>query len=286
MRVVAKFVQVGLFASLLCAGFVSCTKSGGDGRSSEDGGGGTDFNDPFRSECGAVQDSVLQNPVDLGNAEDVNVRVVGPNLVVILQGSGRLVRLHGIDASPFAFERANAEATLRSFAAQRLIFVPVLTTGPCLVTTTGGGQGEAGYLYTQNGVNIGEKLLADGDARLLANDACGGQLLNSCYNALTDGSDAVGGIVQQFLWKPVSDSDGKLVVTLNPAASLTLQGEEFRDAGPGNGRSSALRASKPGCSYGSNIALTGLRDKNGRRLVGPDGNTIVIGNGCNRVEIN
>ena len=69
---------------------------------------------------------------------------------------------------------------------------------------------------------------------------------------------------QAFLWKPVSDNSGKLVVIL-PAAyasvgRITVQGsrtESSSRSALGNGQRPHYRFSLPGAAYGRNIRITG-----------------------------
>ena len=69
---------------------------------------------------------------------------------------------------------------------------------------------------------------------------------------------------QAFLWKPVSDSSGKLVVIL-PASlasvgSITVRGsrtESSSRSAIGNGQRPHYRFSLPGAAYGRNIKISG-----------------------------
>jgi hypothetical protein len=79
---------------------------------------------------------------------------------------------------------------------------------------------------------------------------------------------------QAFLWKPVSDNFGKLVVIL-PASfasvnSITVSGartESSTRSAIGNGQRPHYRFSLPGASYGKNIRVTG----GGRTWIVADG---------------
>lgn len=83
-------------------------------------------------------------------------------------------------------------------------------------------------------------------------------------------------LMTDFLWKPVSDSDGRLVVLTNPTATINVQGEGLSDRGATNGRCTTARASQSGCSYGKNVlvSISTLREF----LI------IEIPNGCNRYD--
>lgn len=58
-----------------------------------------------------------------------------------------------------------------------------------------------------------------------------------------------------FLWKPISDSTGKLAVLYpeNLGRGCTVAGESGRDGGVGNGDRWHARFSKPGAAYGDNV---------------------------------
>jgi hypothetical protein len=79
---------------------------------------------------------------------------------------------------------------------------------------------------------------------------------------------------ETFLWKPVSDSSGKLVVLL-PASlvnvsSITVSGtrsESSSRSAIGNGKRPHYRFSLPGAAYGKNVRITG----GGRTWVVADG---------------
>lgn len=63
-----------------------------------------------------------------------------------------------------------------------------------------------------------------------------------------------------FLWKPVSDSNGKLVVLLpsrynGKVSSVTVNGEKGSFSGIANGNRTHWRFSKPGAGYGSNVRV-------------------------------
>jgi len=88
--------------------------------------------------------------------------------------------------------------------------------------------------------------------------------------------------VSNFLWKPVSESDGKLVVLTNPEdAEIDVLGdvsESLTLTGPSNGRGTTARGSFTGCDYGTNILVR--ITKKGKLLAEK-----TIADGCLRVEI-
>lgn len=92
------------------------------------------------------------------------------------------------------------------------------------------------------------------------------------------GGGAVGG---GFVWKPISEGDGNLVV-LTPASVnatvMTISGgfgsENGRYTGRTNGNRATFRFSRPGCGYGNGINV----NTNG-------GASYFIPAGCNRVDL-
>jgi hypothetical protein len=261
----------------------ACTKDDDDGNGGDDGGGGGGGGGSFTSNCGTVIDGQLQTAVSEDQGELVSVRPAGPNVVIIQRGAGELVRLHAVDAPEFEFEKRQAEQILDSLTAQPVWYFPV--SDDCEITTPGGGQGTAGQFFTQSGINIGERLIQQGVARVLQFDRCGGELLRGCYNSLRDASDYVGGVIEDFIWKPFSDVDGNVVVAFSPFGTVKVGRESFDNDGSGAGRASVNRGSMTGCDYGVNILLD-IRDETNHRLVDPDGNDIIVPNGCEEFQVN
>ncbi len=93
--------------------------------------------------------------------------------------------------------------------------------------------------------------------------------------------------MRRFLWKPVSESDGNLVVLVDPQnVDVLVSGstsETLRDTGPSNGRGTTARASRPGCEFGENVRVQFFQ--NGQPIGFIDGtSTVTIQNGCEREE--
>jgi len=79
-----------------------------------------------------------------------------------------------------------------------------------------------------------------------------------------------------FVWKPVSEGDGNLVVLLPPGASdsaLTANGQSGRNVGRTNGNRPTFRFSSPGCNFGGGVSVRGNA-----------GFSRTIANGCSRQE--
>ncbi|MFC1625297.1 hypothetical protein ACFL1O_00205 [Patescibacteria group bacterium] len=93
-------------------------------------------------------------------------------------------------------------------------------------------------------------------------------------------SDYPGGGSGQFLWKPISESDGKLAILLPyeclSSCTVTADGVAGNYTKRTNGNRPTYRFSKPGCEFGENIKV----------IANCSGNesTWTIPNGCNRFE--
>lgn len=94
--------------------------------------------------------------------------------------------------------------------------------------------------------------------------------------------------ISDFLWKPVSESDGNLVVLVNPlAVRVEVTGslsETLSDRGPSNGRGTTARGRHPGCSFGNGVTVE-FFDRNDRRILLKDGRrSVSVPRGCDRYE--
>jgi hypothetical protein len=265
--------------------FVSCTGNSGndssDGSPSSPAAPGPGSRD-FSSDCGTVVQERLVNPASSGNAILASARVAGPNALIVSLPSGeQLVKLHNIQASNESSRDNGAISTLASLTSSDVWYFP--SSLNCSVNLPGGGQGVTGQFFTQQGVNLSERLIELGRVNV-AQDPCGGNLTNSCYQALLEESRSqIGGQVSNFLWKPQGENNKNVAVLFNPAGSVVVNGESFAFTGASNGRATTARGSKPGCAYGNNIRLE-LRDSEGRRLVGPNGDDVIVPSGCSRFE--
>lgn len=95
------------------------------------------------------------------------------------------------------------------------------------------------------GNGIKERFFAEGGAGLQLNAGGGGS---------KDGNPLPGAPIG-FLWKPVSDSTGKLAVLLPQSTRgfVTVNGESGSWGGVGNGNRAHYRFSKPGAAYGNDV---------------------------------
>jgi hypothetical protein len=269
---------------------VGCTKSKSDGDSENNADTGSD--DPasnisidLSSDCGTVVSGQVLNPPPLSSAVEVQVtQVVSHNVVIVQRPQGsQVVRILGLADNISSLKAQRGRSQLSA-----LLGSAILVTDDCPATFGGGGQGINGQLFTASlGVSFAERLLSqNGGEADTGSTACGTNLLSSCYQALVDQAPPlVGATVSNFLWKPVAERDGNLVILLSPAnASVFANGEALVNFGPSNGRGTTARANKPGCAFGANAKVEAF-DSQGRPLVFPGGATsFTIANGCNRVE--
>ncbi len=278
------------FAALLCLLLVlnGCTKGGGDGDGSPNSGddSGPIGNRSFNTDCGTLSNGELKNPIEEKNGEAVTVTAVATsNAVIIERASGpQLVKLVGLRDNTSSFQQSRARSILEGLLGSAIFFE---AEEDCAVTVSGGGRGIAGSLFTRaGGQSFAERLLNEGVAEADTSSACSGNLLNACYRALADENRVVAGAtISYFLWKPISDSDGRLVVLFNPGgATVTVNGEVLQNRGASNGRGTTARGSRTGCAYGANVQISAT-DSAGRPLVWPGQSlSYTIPNGCDRVE--
>lgn len=191
-----------------------------------------------------------------------------------------LVKLHSIDAPYGDAERSGAERLLQDLAQGDAYFFSASSS--CSAQVASGATGFLGQIFTASGKSYSESLLNAAYARV-DSDPCGGDLLTSCYNAIEeDATSKTAGELEEFLWKPVSDSNGKLAVHSSPSDTLiVIGGETGKVQGGGNGYAELSRFSKPGCAYGSNVRVQ-VTNSDGvpYRINGKD--YLTIPNGCGR----
>lgn len=279
-----------LFASLCL--FSACTKSGGSKDSSGGGGNNPDPNAPgARTECGVVVNGKIKNPVLESDGEPVRVvQVISNNILVVssLAGAGgpnTLIKLQGVGASLTTFKSNAAINRIKSLTSGGAYFFKA--TKDCNISVPGSGTGTVGSLLTLNGASIGEDLILSDLAPAESNDACNGNLIGSCLLALEESKvpATAGGVGPNFLWKPQADKDGRLVIHVNACnVDIFVNGERLSDAGPGNGRCSTGRGTKPGCGYGR-ATVTVVDRESGLPLSFETGQTsLIIPSGCQRFE--
>lgn len=161
------------------------------------------------------------------------------------------------------------------------------TREDCVVEVPGGGKAFIANIVLGNGKVLAEELLKTGHVKV-DEIVCENQGLISCYNSIykSDYGTNIGNqVVSNFLWKPVSDKDGKLTVLLNPGSvDVYVGSEKLYHSGSGNGRATIVRGNKPGCNYPAPIRVKVL-EHNGKLVAFPGGKSYYeIPNGCKRTE--
>jgi hypothetical protein len=274
---------------LLAATVLSCTKS--DGGDDSSGGGGSNtttpsISGPGTTQCGVVVEGVLKNPVKQKDGETlVFLGASGANLVIAAKpetpNQPFLIKLHGVGPARNSRKQQEAIAAIKSLTKAGGYFIKPV---PMCQTYMGGQLVAVGSVMASDGTNLNEYIILKGYALPDSQDVCNGLLLDACYQALSEENATAGGIGCRFLWKPVADKDGKAVIHAAPCNTrIVVNGEEFKDAGSGNGRCSTGRGTKTGCAYGQ--ATIQVFDKiTGLPYEFPGGQTKLVVNGCDRVE--
>ena len=268
------------FCSLLLAGSLlssaGCTQEDTDSGSSGETGS-------LKSDCGTVYKGEKKLPIDKGNAQKGTVTVLGENLLLFKSPQDtRLVKLHNLAVQSEAAKSSAAKNRLSALAAEGEVYY-YQATKDCETEVENGTLGSLGQFFSTKGTNFSEALIKAGLANL-DTDECSGELLSKCYSALGEqAQETIAGQLEEFLWKPVSDSNGKLAVHSGPYdASVIVAGERGTDQGGGNGFGSLARFTKPGCAYGANVKVQVIDSESGAAYTFNGSDTITIPNGCNR----
>lgn len=242
---------IAAFLLLTAALMTGCQK----GEDSDGGSSGQEGLPPFRTNCGTVIDSSLENPVDPEGGTRGMVRVVGPNLLIMTPDTGGdiLIKLHGLGAPYSAAQQSGAQRLLTTLAAEKAIFFPPDVT---CTTAVDSATAMVGQVFTVSGKSYSETLIESGYG-VVEEDVCESSLITSCYSAMIEeASKYSAGELEAFLWKPVSDSNGKLAIHSSPEDTVVaVNGESGDDFSGGNGYDNLTRFSKPGCSYGQNVKV-------------------------------
>ena len=264
---------------LLASALTGCTKDSDPSTGETPGRVSTGA---FSTECGTVVGGKLTNPASAGDGFRSPVTVVGPNLLSIRLSTGPLlIKLHSLGVPSNNSVASGARAALESLAKEGDgIFIPA--DADCSTTVSGGGTGSIGQVFTAGGKSYSETLISRG-LSAVSSDPCGGALISSCYRALQeDAADKFAGEIGRLLWKPVSDSDGRLAIHTGPSGtSVIVNGETGTNKGGGNGYGSLARFSKTGCGYGANVRVQVFNSK-GAAYTFNGSTTITIPNGCSR----
>lgn len=236
---------------------------------------------PFRTDCGTVSNSSLENPANAKDGVRGTVKVIGANLLIMKPETGGdiLVKLHAIGAPSSQSIQTAAQRVLSELAKEPAVFFPA---GKTCTTRVDSATGTVGQLFTASGKSYSERLLNEGYGRV-ESDGCDSSLIYSCYEALAEeASKNNAGEVEAFLWKPVSDSNGKLAIHATPADTvISVNGETGQDFSGGNGYANLARFSKPGCSYGKNVTIK-LTNSKGVPYRFAGKSSITVPDGCQR----
>lgn len=272
-----------LIASFITYGFLcltGCTKDPNDSNSSSPAAAGE-----LRTDCGTVFKGQRNNPIKASKAQVGPVKFIGSNLVSIrLKDGEQLVKLHGLGTPYEDYKNSGARTVINELASEgdALLY---MATEDCAVTLNDGGRGVIGHVFSAKGKSFSETLIKKGYAQV-SSDSCQGALISECYTALEEQTaQTIAGELTEFLWKPVSDSNGKLAVHTGPYdTNVIVSGETGKNQGGGNGFGSLARFSKPGCSYGANVRVQVL-NQNGAAYFYKGQPFITIPNGCQRYKI-
>ena len=262
----------------------------------------------FASTCGVINAGQLQNPVKASQFDLVSVNALSPDFMVVtlLEGieAGKEIgiKLHGVSVS--GASSYNIDRGMQLIEDLSAANAYLLRTGrDCIYTSNSGDQATLAQLFSLDGRNFNEELLAVG-AVTPDNNGCSAKQLSACYNSIKAAPPAPpepspidededeqiydDSVIDDFLWKPVSESNGNLVVLVNPRnVQVRVIGaitENLVNTGASNGRGTTARASRSGCSYGRNIKVE-FYSSSGEKIALKNGEKSVhISNGCDRVE--
>jgi len=292
-------LKVFLTALIVLSCFLSgCTKESSD--DSSDNTESSDSSSPHSEsassplvKCGVFTDGAFQQNVPFEKSEIVNVKGVGSDLVIITRTTGeqarnsQVVKLQGTTSSGISSSKSKRAADFTNANASfNALFLPA--SNDCTVSLPDGGLGVYGHIFTQDGRSLNEMLVQKGLANPEAG-ICGGDALAGCYAGLPVEEELSNQVINRFLWKPVSENDGKLVILHNAfgvnasveGASSSMSGH---NSGPSNGFSATVRYPLSGCAYGS--ATVRFFDSLDRIVPLANGETsLKISNGCDRTEL-
>jgi hypothetical protein len=288
-----KLLNLLIPLALICQ-LCGCTE-GSSGNSDSSSGDAPDTEESsagFRTECGTVQGAQVYNPVEPSDGDRAQARVLGPNLVAIKRKRlEEFVKLHGLDVPGSIEQRNGAEALLERLSAEGDVYF-YHTNKTCVTDLDDGTVGLIGQLFSASGKSFSEELIKAGFADV-GTDICNGELIGPCYRALLEesitptptpepefeGPSTPAGFI---LWKPVSDSDGRLAIHSVPyGTTVIVNGETGANRGPGNGYGSLARFRKNGCGYGRKPRVE-LIMSDGTKFMFGDKEFATVPDGCQR----
>lgn len=293
------------YAKLLLSGLCASTLLMTTGCTKEDTGDSSDNTSPtvtapstFRTSCGTVYKGREENPISRKDGDQVNLTYVGPNLLSMSTKKGEtLVKLHGLGVPLESSKIEGSREVLRELLAEGDEYM-YMAEPDCSAVMDNGQEGVIAHVFSAKGRSFSEVLLRRGFGQPNL-DVCQGNLISSCYRALAEDSitptpvptpfipPVYGppGNVGDFLWKPISDSDGRLAIHTAPwGTTVRVNNETGRNQGGGNGFGSLARFKKQGCGYGSNVKVV-VYDSTGAPILYGGKPFITIPNGCQRYRM-
>lgn len=290
-----RLLSVAVLAVFLLSACTKASNSDTPGQPSDPGG---DLPPPgtgtlLDSSCGVYTNGEMHANLDSTLAERVSVSPLNTDLVVVTSldganaGGSSLVQLQGLSSQGISeYQRQKGLNLIYEMAAGNAFFV---TGGPdCSLVVDGGGRGVVGQIYSAQGESINERLLGAGVAKSRGEDGCGGALLKACYDSLPVPEEFSPLVINNFLWKPVSDNDGRLVIGVDEFVTVKVSGA-LTESHPAERYAGApyvsfIRYGQPGCNYGNNIRID-FYDQNGLRLQTGNGQDhVTVSSGCARNE--
>lgn len=268
-----------------------CTKSPSDGN--DESSVETNSASVATIKCGVFTNDSFNPGLPLEALEPVRVNAIGADVVIIKRTTGeqagneQLVKLQGITADGLSDGQIKrAQQMIADVAGFNAFFLAAGDS--CAVTVPGGGQGTVGQIITSDQESLSEILVANGLA-FPQPGSCGGDALAGCYAGIEVTEELSDQVITHLLWKPVSDSNGKLVILHDAfAVQVSVEGAASsmsgQDTGPSNGYAATIRYPLSGCAYGSPTLR--FKDRLDRTVALGNGETSLrIPNGCERTEV-
>jgi hypothetical protein len=254
-----------------------------------DSGGGDAASEEFPSQCGVVFNGQARTAPPDDQVYLVSIEAVTPELLRVtyeageLEGEQILVKLQSVSSASVSTGARTQGIDLINAIYSSAYFVPAGTD--CTTPVVGGAPAVVGQVFSLNGENLTEALIASGAVKPISGDVCGGDALTGCYASIPVIEEPSAFVIDDFLWKPAAERDGNLVVLVNPfAARVVVNGTTLTDFGPSNGRGTTARANKPGCAFGNNVTVE-VFDFQDRRIFTADGKpSVTVPRGCDRYE--
>jgi len=241
-----------------------------------------------------VYEGRYTNPVSRKDGSQAELSYMGPNLLTMKTKKGeKLVKIHGLGIPVESYKVQGSRTVLTSLLAEGDAYL-YMPEPDCSTVMENGQEGIVAHVFSASGKSFSETLLKRGYGQPEL-DVCQGSLVSSCYRALAEEaaptpvptpyipvSGGAGVPPGDFLWKPVSDSNGRLAIHTAPyGTTVRVNGETGRNQGAGNGFGSLARFSKAGCGYGRNVRVV-VTDSTGAAVLYNEKPYLTIPDGCKR----